>query len=48
VEELNSIYKLAPNTTSRAYRQAQKALQINEEMSFSTAGINEFCRRVCV
>ncbi len=42
IEELRAIYKLAPNTTSRAYRKAQKALKINEEMTFTDAEIDEF------
>ncbi len=42
VDELKSIYKLAPDTSGRAYKRAQKALQLNEEMTFSNNEINEF------
>lgn len=35
IEELNHIYRLAPDTSSKAYRAAQRALQINEDMTFS-------------
>ncbi|MDX3494555.1 SLATT domain-containing protein [Streptomyces turgidiscabies] len=42
MEELKSIYKLAPDTTSRAYRRAQKALQIHEDMTFTNEEINRF------
>jgi len=42
MEELKAIYKLAPDTTSRAYRRAQKALQIHEDMTFTSEEINRF------
>jgi hypothetical protein len=42
MEELKAIYKLAPDTTGRAYRRAQQALQINEDMTFANEEINRF------
>ncbi|MCA1604025.1 MAG: SLATT domain-containing protein [Acidobacteria bacterium] len=42
IDELNSIYKLAPDTSSGAYKAAQKALKVNEEMTFSGSEIDEF------
>lgn len=35
LEELKIVYKFSPNTSNKAYKQAQKALQIEEEQSFS-------------
>lgn len=42
VEELRRIYDLAPDTSSHAYRAAQKALKINEDMTFRNEEINHF------
>ncbi|MCM2417663.1 SLATT domain-containing protein [Streptomyces sp. RKAG293] len=42
IEELKAIYKLAPDTTGRAYRRAQTALQINEDLTFTNEEINRF------
>ena len=41
-QRLDKIYSGAPRTTSRAYGAAQKALQKNEELTFSTAEIDAF------
>jgi len=40
--ELYSIYSGAPNTNSRAYRKAQEALKINQELTFSDSEIDVF------
>lgn len=42
IDELKWIYKFAPNTSSKAYKQAQEALQIKEELSFSEDEIDRF------
>ncbi|MDA0635958.1 SLATT domain-containing protein [Nonomuraea sp. CA-218870] len=42
LEELKYIYRLAPDTSSKAYRAAQRALQINEDMTFSNEELNRF------
>ena len=42
IEELKLVYKFAPITTSRAYKKAQKALKINEELTFSDEEIDNF------
>ena len=42
MENLHSVYSGAPSTTSRAYREAQKALKHNEEMTFSDSEIDAF------
>ncbi|MFE7548047.1 SLATT domain-containing protein [Streptomyces gardneri] len=42
LEKLNHIYRLAPDTSSAAYRAAQKALQIDEDMTFSSTEIDSF------
>lgn len=42
VEELKTIYDTAPDTSSRAYRAAQKALKISEDMTFSDEEIDKF------
>lgn len=42
LEELKHIYRLAPDTSSDAYRAAQRALQIDEDMTFSNEEINRF------
>lgn len=39
---LKAIYDHAPRTDDRAYRLAQKALKINEDLSFSDSEINVF------
>ncbi|MCK9580536.1 MAG: SLATT domain-containing protein [Methanoregula sp.] len=41
-EELKMIYKFAPITSTKAYRKAQKALKINEELTFSDEEIDQF------
>ncbi len=41
-EDLKLIYKFAPDTDSKAYRQAQTALKVNEESTFSNDEINHF------
>lgn len=40
LEELHSLYTGAPSTTGKAYKEAQKAIQEAEEMSFSEAEID--------
>jgi len=40
-EELSAIYQNAPRTVDEAYKQAQKALKVNEEMTFSRDEIND-------
>lgn len=40
--ELKEVYSHAPSTSSRAYRKAQEALKIKEDMTFSAAEINKF------
>lgn len=42
IEELKMIYKFAPITTTKSYRKAQKALKINEELTFSDEEIDQF------
>lgn len=42
MEELRKIYDLAPDTSSRAYVAAQKALKVKEDMTFSSEEINKF------
>lgn len=42
IEQLKRIYDLAPDTSSRAYRAAQKALKISEDMTFSNEEIDAF------
>lgn len=41
-EKLLNIYTGAPRTFSKAYKEASKALQINEELTFSDEEINKF------
>jgi hypothetical protein len=41
-EELSKTYKGSPRTFSEAYKVAQKALQINDELTFSDAEIDKF------
>ncbi len=38
--KLESVYKSAPRTNSRAYKAAQVALQLNEELTFSSSEID--------
>ena len=40
--QLKSVYSSVPSTTSRAYRNAQKALKQDEEMTFSDGEIDAF------
>lgn len=40
-ESLTKIYKGSPRTFNRAYNEARKALQINEELSFSESEIDK-------
>jgi hypothetical protein len=42
IEELRLIYKFAPATDSDAYKKAQKALKLNEELTFSNEEIDNF------
>ena len=42
VAELHGIYSSSPDTTSRAYRKAQRALKWDEEMTFSDEEIDAF------
>jgi len=42
IEELKLIYKFAPITSSKAYKKAQVALKINEELTFSDDEIDQF------
>jgi hypothetical protein len=42
IEELKLIYKFAPITSSKAYKKAQEALKINEELTFSDDEIDQF------
>lgn len=42
IEELKLIYKFAPITSSKAYKQAQEALKIREELTFSEDEIDQF------
>jgi hypothetical protein len=40
--DLKAVYDAAPDTTSKAYMAAQKALKVNEEMTFSRSEIDNF------
>ncbi len=40
--QLHSIYKTAPHTNSKAYSEAQDALQNREDLTFSDAEIDAF------
>jgi hypothetical protein len=42
IEELRLIYRFAPQTDSKAYKKARKALRINEELTFSDEEIDQF------
>lgn len=41
INELDVIYKSAPGTSSDAYKKAQQALKLNEELTFSDKEINQ-------
>lgn len=42
VDELNDVYANSPSTTEAAYKKAHKALNLQEEMTFSVAEIDSF------
>jgi hypothetical protein len=42
IEQLHAAYAAAPSTNSAAYKQAQDALQKNEDMTFSDEEIDAF------
>ena len=42
LEELHSIYSTAPSTTLKAYKEAQKALKLSGDMTFSDEEIDAF------
>ena len=42
INELKRIYAVAPDTSSSAYRRAQTALKISEDMTFSDDEIDRF------
>lgn len=42
IEELRLIYRFAPDTSSGAYKAAQRALKIDEDMAFSNEETNRF------
>jgi hypothetical protein len=42
IEELKLIYKFVPPTSASAYKKAQRALKINEELTFTNDEINQF------
>jgi hypothetical protein len=42
IEQLHAVYNAAPSTNVKAYKQAQEALQKNEDMTFSDAEIDAF------
>ncbi len=42
IKELKILYKFAPQTNSKAYRKAGKALKIDEELTFSEQEIDNF------
>jgi hypothetical protein len=42
IEELHKIYSGAPSTTSQAYKKAQDALKIHEDMTFTDKEIDAF------
>ncbi|WP_100612670.1 SLATT domain-containing protein [Confluentibacter lentus] len=41
-EDLSKTYKGSPRTFSKAYKEAQKALQMNDELTFSDEEIDKF------
>ena len=40
-QQLHQVYKTAPSTDDRAYKKAQEALKINEELTFSESEIDK-------
>ena len=42
MKDLQSVYCTAPRTSSRAYKKAQQALKLGEDMTFSDEEINAF------
>jgi predicted DNA-binding protein YlxM (UPF0122 family) len=42
LEELNAVYKGSPSTNYEAYKKAQAALKVNEDMTFSDQEIDAF------
>jgi len=42
LQELHEVYRNAPSTSTSAYRRAQKALQLREEMTFSEDELDAF------
>jgi hypothetical protein len=42
LEELSKTYKGSPRTFSKAYKEAQRALQLNDELTFSDEEIDKF------
>ena len=42
VDELSKVYAESPSTTEGAYKKAQKALKLEEEMTFSIAEVDAF------
>ena len=42
IDELSKIYAESPSTTEGAYKKAQKALKLEEEMTFSVAEVDAF------
>ena len=45
-EDLSKTYKGSPRTFSKAYKKAQKALQINEELTFTDEEIDMFLPKI--
>lgn len=41
-DDLHAIYTGAPSTNSKAYQEAQKALKVNEDMTFAEAEVDAF------
>lgn len=41
-EELKEVYTKSPSTTGTAYKKAQKALKVQDEMTFSVAEVDAF------
>jgi len=42
IEQLHAVYEAAPSTNSKAYKQAQEALQKHEDLTFSDKEIDAF------
>lgn len=42
IEELKLVYKFAPETDSKSYEMARKALKISEELTFSDEEVDQF------